>query len=466
MQIQTIEERTGLDRATIRYYEREGLICPQRLQNGYRDYSQKEIDDLMKIKLLRQLGLSLDAIQHLIEGKEDLRHILDSQLVILNAHKNHIDAAEAICKMIMQDNVTYQTLDPNKYLCAWDKNQHKENIIIDVPGTDDTYYESHPFRRFIGRYIDQIFLHSILMVLLVVVLRIRPFGSTQIRILSIGSLFLFMPFNALFLCLFGTTPGKFAVGIKVKTPEGNNPSFICALQREWSVFHYGCGFYIPIYSWVRMIKSYIMHTNGQELDWDYETDMVYTQRGTGQRVYCSILCLICVFTIIFSSIDAQFPKYRNADLTISQFAENCNVYAKQNDSAIRLSPEGEWTSANSSPVLDYDVITEEDPWNTEIVESWCFETDENNCIANIKYNTNSQFFLGEKFDLILYTVIMSQPNAKIKTAKEAMQQFVLPVLNFDHREHYNFDGVIVNFKREASVENMEQDMVYIEIIVP
>ena len=49
MQIQTIEERTGLDRATIRYYEQEGLIKPLRLQNGYRDYSEKHLEDLMEV---------------------------------------------------------------------------------------------------------------------------------------------------------------------------------------------------------------------------------------------------------------------------------------------------------------------------------------------------------------------------------------------------------------------------------
>ena len=40
MNIKEIEERSGLTRANIRYYEQEGLIAPVRRENKYRDYSE------------------------------------------------------------------------------------------------------------------------------------------------------------------------------------------------------------------------------------------------------------------------------------------------------------------------------------------------------------------------------------------------------------------------------------------
>lgn len=68
MQIRDIEVKTGLDRATIRFYEKEGLIRPQRKENGYRVYSEEDRGTLMKVKLLRQLGLSLERIKELQTG--------------------------------------------------------------------------------------------------------------------------------------------------------------------------------------------------------------------------------------------------------------------------------------------------------------------------------------------------------------------------------------------------------------
>lgn len=41
MTVKEVEERTGLPRANIRYYESEGLIHPARGENGYRDYHNR-----------------------------------------------------------------------------------------------------------------------------------------------------------------------------------------------------------------------------------------------------------------------------------------------------------------------------------------------------------------------------------------------------------------------------------------
>ena len=37
MTIREIEERSGMTRANIRFYEQEGLLSPVRRENGYRD---------------------------------------------------------------------------------------------------------------------------------------------------------------------------------------------------------------------------------------------------------------------------------------------------------------------------------------------------------------------------------------------------------------------------------------------
>lgn len=62
MNIQEVEQKTGLERGNIRFYEKEGLLHPARQSNGYRDYSQEDIQTLLRIKLLRQLNISLGEI--------------------------------------------------------------------------------------------------------------------------------------------------------------------------------------------------------------------------------------------------------------------------------------------------------------------------------------------------------------------------------------------------------------------
>ena len=55
MTIKDMELQTGLARANIRYYEAEGLISPERAENGYREYSQEDAETLLRVKLLRAL---------------------------------------------------------------------------------------------------------------------------------------------------------------------------------------------------------------------------------------------------------------------------------------------------------------------------------------------------------------------------------------------------------------------------
>ena len=62
MNIKQVEQQTGMTRANIRYYEAEGLIRPQRRENGYREYTQEDVRTLQKIRLLRSMDISLEEI--------------------------------------------------------------------------------------------------------------------------------------------------------------------------------------------------------------------------------------------------------------------------------------------------------------------------------------------------------------------------------------------------------------------
>lgn len=116
MLIRELEAKTGLDRAAIRFYEREGLITPERLRNSYRDYSQEDTDTLLKIRLLRQLGTGLDQIQKLQQGSGELNELVQVQIELLDVQKNTLDAAKSICTEIRDAGISYNTSDAVYYL--------------------------------------------------------------------------------------------------------------------------------------------------------------------------------------------------------------------------------------------------------------------------------------------------------------------------------------------------------------
>ena len=57
----------GVTLRTIRYYDKIGLLKPSHiLDNGYRQYCNKDLITLQKILALKELGFSLEEIYPLI----------------------------------------------------------------------------------------------------------------------------------------------------------------------------------------------------------------------------------------------------------------------------------------------------------------------------------------------------------------------------------------------------------------
>lgn len=69
MLINEVCKECKLTKKAIEYYEEQRLVQPQVLENGYRDFSDSEIEQLKKIAILRKLGLSVSDIQAVLNGK-------------------------------------------------------------------------------------------------------------------------------------------------------------------------------------------------------------------------------------------------------------------------------------------------------------------------------------------------------------------------------------------------------------
>lgn len=83
MNIAEVERRTGLTRANIRFYEKEGLIAPARSANGYRDYTEADVETLRKVRLLRQLRVPVPEIRAVQAGEHALPDTAARQLDVL-----------------------------------------------------------------------------------------------------------------------------------------------------------------------------------------------------------------------------------------------------------------------------------------------------------------------------------------------------------------------------------------------
>lgn len=71
MRIGELSERTDIAPRLLRYYEDQGLIRVGRLANGYRDYDERLVDQVVHIRGLLDAGLPTRIIRQILPCLED-----------------------------------------------------------------------------------------------------------------------------------------------------------------------------------------------------------------------------------------------------------------------------------------------------------------------------------------------------------------------------------------------------------
>lgn len=129
MTIKEVEAQTGLARSNIRFYEKEKLIHPGRNeQNGYRDYSQSDVQNLKRIAYLRTLGISIEDIRNVITKKVSLSEILRQQSGRLAVQMDELNRAKALCDMMLHEQeIHFETMEIERYVNGledyWEQNR-------------------------------------------------------------------------------------------------------------------------------------------------------------------------------------------------------------------------------------------------------------------------------------------------------------------------------------------------------
>ena len=123
MKIKQVEELVGITSKNIRFYENQGLLTPERAENGYREYHQKNIDELKKIKLFRKLGISVEEIKAVLGGNKKLGDCLDRHVDVLNKERENLDNMQKLSMAILQSNADVDNLNTDEWLDEMEKHE-------------------------------------------------------------------------------------------------------------------------------------------------------------------------------------------------------------------------------------------------------------------------------------------------------------------------------------------------------
>ncbi len=136
MKIKQVEELVGITSKNIRFYENQGLLTPERAENGYREYHEQNIATLKKIKLLRKLGISVEQIKAVLNETLPLEECLEKHINILEKERENLNNMQKLSGAILLKNAAINTLNTDEWLDEMEKMEKEGVDFVDVSKID------------------------------------------------------------------------------------------------------------------------------------------------------------------------------------------------------------------------------------------------------------------------------------------------------------------------------------------
>lgn len=138
MKISEVKCLTGLTKKALNYYEENGLIKPSVLEeNGYRNYSDKDVEVLTQIATLRRFGLSVKEIKEALKSPEALLNVMAEYTKKLTKQINEMEKCKTVLSSCVNDlksdntDIKKVTEDMNILSKALEMNQkEREGFMI------------------------------------------------------------------------------------------------------------------------------------------------------------------------------------------------------------------------------------------------------------------------------------------------------------------------------------------------
>ena len=146
MLINEVCRTCALTKKAVAYYVAQGLVAPSVQENGYRDFSDEDVERLKKISVLRGLGISTAEIQRILLEK-------DSKEAFLKGALQEISDRKRMEMDIMQERqqLLQELAKTQDWACVQEKLQqlqNKQSVLERLKNAFPGYYGNYICQHF------------------------------------------------------------------------------------------------------------------------------------------------------------------------------------------------------------------------------------------------------------------------------------------------------------------------------
>lgn len=128
-----VSGRLGLSRDTLRFYEKKGIIQPEKQKNGYRTYTYEDIKKLSSIMFYRKLNFSIEDISRILykssfpsycsmiqekiaEEKQELEKHRKSLVHLTHLQKHYKNLEQSLNRYDLRPMPPYYQVPDNRFI--------------------------------------------------------------------------------------------------------------------------------------------------------------------------------------------------------------------------------------------------------------------------------------------------------------------------------------------------------------
>lgn len=132
MKIKELENALSISRSNIRFYEKQGLFSPERKDNNYREYTERDINVLKKIIVLRKMGFTVEEIKLIQNDKLPFKESISNVQQRLETEIEQLNGSLTLVKQISKEHSSFDEIDIIKQWDAINESEKSGEKFVDL----------------------------------------------------------------------------------------------------------------------------------------------------------------------------------------------------------------------------------------------------------------------------------------------------------------------------------------------
>lgn len=132
MKIKELENVLSISRSNIRFYEKQGLFSPERKDNNYREYTERDIEVLKKIIVFRKMGFSVEEIKLIQNNELPFKEAITNAQHRIEDEIEQLNGSLKLIKQVAKENSSFDEIDIDEHWNAISESEKSGEKFIDI----------------------------------------------------------------------------------------------------------------------------------------------------------------------------------------------------------------------------------------------------------------------------------------------------------------------------------------------